>query len=89
MELLETILSILKREFNREYIDPNCFPTGDLEIIKSEDLSKIPAIHACLDDDFIWIGQDMDETNDDYECYDTVTLPEQYNSINIYLYNLA
>lgn len=86
MTLLETILNKVKEEYNLNNIDSHCFSDDDLAIIKSEDLSKIPAIHACPDDDFLWIGEDIDEGTDEYECYDLITLPEEYNYINIYLY---
>lgn len=88
MTLLETILNAIKEEFNLKSIDPNCFPEEDLEIIKAEDLSKIPAIHACPDDDFLWIGEDTPEETDEYECYDLITLGEETNYLNIYLYNV-
>lgn len=88
MTLLETILKLIEDNTSCNNIDPHCFCPDDLAIVKSEDLSKIPAIHACPDDDFLWIDQDIDQNSDDMECYDLVTLPEEYNNINIYLYNL-
>lgn len=93
MTLLEKILDVLKQEFKLSYIEPRCFSHDDLKLIQSEDYSKIPAIHACLDDEFIWIGSNDDDDPDEdydetYDYYGIITLPEEYNSLKIYLYRL-
>lgn len=89
MTLLETILHHLSKETSTSYISEHCFPEEDLKLLKEENLQKIPAIHACLDDDMLWVSEDLDETDDSYECYDLITINYKDHLINIYLYNLT
>lgn len=88
MNLLDYILHTLKQEFNLNSLDSHIFSDEDLESLQENNPKKVKAIHYCNDDEFAWISEDLDETDDSYECYDLLTLPEEYGYLNIYLYNL-